>query len=211
MPEYCRVKIAAPSPLWEQSIENSAELVTRVVARAVAASNRVHGDSEVSVVLSDDRELRILNKEYRGKDEPTNVLSFPGDELDTDEDSFTSLGRPMILGDVVVAFETIRREALDQGKALADHAAHILIHGVLHLCGFDHERSEDAKIMEGLERAVLGEFGIAGPYESDEPSPGPKRAAKPPPKKPLRSKKKAPARKSSAKSAGKSKAKGKAK
>ncbi len=217
MPEFCRVKIAAPSSLWEHSIENLADLVTRSVVRAVAVSNRVHGNSEVSVVLSDDRELRILNNEYRGKDAPTNVLSFPGDDLDTSEDSFTSLGRPLILGDVVVAFETIRREAEDQGKALPDHLAHMLVHGVLHLCGFDHEQSEDAEIMESMERGILREFGIADPYEAEKAPPTPKRAAKSSPKSSLKKKtppkKRAPSKKSSVarKPAIKSAAKGKAK
>jgi probable rRNA maturation factor len=213
MPEFCRVKIAAPSALWQGSIENLADWVTRSVVRSVEVSNRVHGNSEVSVVLSDDRELQILNKEYRGKDGPTNVLSFPGDDLDTSEDSFTSMGRPLILGDVVIAFETIRREAKDQGKALPDHLAHMLVHGVLHLCGFDHEQSEDAKTMESMEREILSEFGIADPYEVEKAPPSPKRAAKISPKKKTPPKKNYPskiisvARKPAIKSAPKGKAK----
>ena len=169
MSEICKVSIVTPAEAWIRTIEGLAQLVTKSVTTAVSASNRVHSHSEVSVVLSDAHELRVLNKEYRGLDADTNVLSFPGDLLDTDEDSFTSLGRPLVLGDIVVAFELIRDEAADQGKALEDHLAHMLVHGALHLCGYDHENSKDADAMEELERKILLSMGVTDPYVAEAP------------------------------------------
>jgi len=103
--------------------------------------------------------LRELNRDFRGQDKPTNVLSFPSDEK-------PKPGAPMVLlGDVVLAYETVAREAHAQGKSLAEHAAHMVVHGVLHLLGFDHERNEvDAQRMEALETQVLAKLGIPNPY-----------------------------------------------
>jgi probable rRNA maturation factor len=169
MSEICKVSIMTPTDAWMQTIESLPQLVTKSVTTTVSFSNRVHSNSEVSVVLSDAHELRFLNREYRGVDEATNVMSFPGDFLDTDEDSFTSLGRPMVLGDIVVAWEVIRDEAADQGKAIEDHLAHMLVHGTLHLCGYDHENSEDAENMEELERQILLSMGVTDPYVAKAP------------------------------------------
>ena len=107
---------------------------------------------ELSVVLSGDAHVRALNRDYRGKDSPTNVLSFPMPEGSG------------LLGDVVLARETLEREAAGQGKTFADHFAHLLVHGVLHLLGFDHQTDTDAEAMERLEVAVLGSLGIDNPY-----------------------------------------------
>ena len=164
MTEHCKVSIMAPSPEWGRQVDGVPQIVTKSVTAAVSASNVVHSNSEVSVVLSDANELHVLNNEHRGVDAPTNVLSFPGDVLDHDEDSFTSLGRPMVLGDIVVAFEVIRDEAQAQGKAIEDHLAHMVVHGTLHLCGFDHETAKDAKEMEGLEQQILVHMGVANPF-----------------------------------------------
>ena len=169
MSEICKVSIMTPTDAWMQTIESFPKLVTKSVTTSVSASNRVHSNSEVSVVLSDAHELRFLNREYRGVDEATNVMSFPGDVLDADEDSFTSLGRPMVLGDVVVAWEVIRDEAADQGKAIEDHLAHMLVHGTLHLCGYDHENSKDAENMEELERQILLSMEVTDPYVPKAP------------------------------------------
>lgn len=170
MNERCIVRIMAPSGLWFDELPNVSKLVTDVARRAVSESGRVHSTCEVSVVLSDDRELRLLNSEHRGIDRPTNVLSFPGEPLDDegDEGAYTVRARPLVLGDVVVAFETIAAEARQQGKKLEHHLAHLMVHGVLHLCGFDHQRSHDAERMEDLERRILKAVGIADPYEAGE-------------------------------------------
>jgi probable rRNA maturation factor len=108
-------------------------------------------------VLADDQLLRSLNRTYRGKDSPTNVLSFPFKGLPIEE-------RPKYLGDVVLAAETVTREALDQGIPFLHHTQHLVIHGVLHLLGFDHETEADAVVMERIETEVLAGLGIADPY-----------------------------------------------
>lgn len=138
-----------------------------LVARAVEASfaearlAAVEG-SELSVVFTDDAHMRALNGAWRQKDKATNVLSFPG--------SPPGRGRfgPM-LGDIVLAAETIRAEAREEGLALDDHLTHLLVHGLLHLFGHDHIEDAEAERMEALETAVLGRLGIADPYADRAP------------------------------------------
>jgi probable rRNA maturation factor len=113
---------------------------------------------EIGVRLTGDAEIQELNREWRGQDKATNVLSFALD------DGVPS-GAPVTpLGDVVVAFETCAREADDENKPMADHLCHLVVHGTLHLLGFDHEQAEEAELMEGTERRVLAGLGIPDPY-----------------------------------------------
>jgi probable rRNA maturation factor len=117
-----------------------------------------------SMIFTSDEEVQVLNAEWRGKDKPTNVLSFPmlerEDLLDLPDD-----GPPEMLGDIALAFETCAREAEEKGITLQDHASHLIIHGLLHLAGLDHEISdEDARAMEILEIKALALIGIADPY-----------------------------------------------
>lgn len=105
----------------------------------------------ISVVLADDAFVHELNHQYRGKDKPTNVLSFPGEGEE--------------LGDIVLAFETLKREAKEQKKSFRAHCAHLVVHGVLHLLGHDHENDKDATRMEAQEVAVLAKLGFSNPYE----------------------------------------------
>ena len=114
-------------------------------------------------MLTDDAAVRALNAQWRGKDRPTNVLSFPAATPDEIARARAG-GPPLLLGDVVLALETCRREAAEQGKPLADHVAHLVVHGVLHLLGHDHEDDAEADRMERLETAILAELGIADPY-----------------------------------------------
>jgi probable rRNA maturation factor len=114
----------------------------------------------IGVRLTDDDEQRRLNRAYRGKDAPTNVLAFPLADL---ADPLPP-GSPLLLGDVVLAFETVRREAEAQGKPLADHLRHLVVHGVLHLLGFDHDSELDAAAMEAREVEILAALGVPDPY-----------------------------------------------
>lgn len=107
---------------------------------------------EVTVRVVGGAESRALNKRYRNKDRPTNVLSFPYDE-------------PGVLGDVVICAAVVNREAREQGKTAAAHWAHMVVHGVLHLLGFDHIRPGDAKVMENRERAILARLSFPDPYK----------------------------------------------
>ena len=117
-----------------------------------------------SVLFTSDEQVHELNKEWRGKDKPTNVLSFPMLERD-DLLDLPPAGPPELLGDIALALETCAREAAEKGLPLDHHAAHLIVHGLLHLAGHDHEISaDDARIMEQLEIKALALMGIADPY-----------------------------------------------
>lgn len=113
---------------------------------------------ELSIVFSGDDEIRSLNAGWRGKDKPTNVLSFPAMAWPAPQSP------PPLLGDIVLALETVTAEAQSESKAFADHLAHLLVHGFLHLCGQDHETPAEAEKMEALERTILARLAIADPY-----------------------------------------------
>lgn len=118
---------------------------------------------EVCVLLTDDAALQTLNRDWRAKDKPTNVLSFPALEgaQGTNEAGPNSV---RMLGDIALAAETIAREAAEQGKSFEAHAAHLIVHGFLHLLGYDHEQEEEAGVMEARERAILAALGLPDPY-----------------------------------------------
>lgn len=119
---------------------------------------------EISIRLADDAEVRTLNRDFRGKDAPTNVLSFEGD----DPAAPRLPGEPLLLGDIVVALETTRAEAAALGRTTGAHLAHLVVHGVLHLLGYDHEDDAEAAVMEGLETLVMIGLGHADPYAADD-------------------------------------------
>jgi probable rRNA maturation factor len=128
-----------------------------------AAPPRRSGAYHVTLALTDDAEMRALNRTWRGKNSATNVLSFPAEH---------ELGAPGFLGDVVLAYETTLKEAREQHIPHADHVSHLVVHGVLHLLGFDHADDADAERMEDLERRALAFLDIADPYaEQDETRP----------------------------------------
>ena len=139
----------------------AADVVCAAASRAYGAA-RGAAPAELSIVLADDARIAVLNKTYRGKEGPTNVLSFPSAAMAGVE--------AVLLGDVVLARETIAREAQTQGKRFDDHLAHLTVHGVLHLLGHDHASDAEADEMEALEREILQDLGIADPYDADRAS-----------------------------------------
>jgi probable rRNA maturation factor len=128
-------------------------VVTRAIEAVLPNDNR-----GVDVLLTSDAEIQILNREWRGKDNPTNVLSFPSPDMPVPE------GEVAHLGDIVLAWGTVALEARETGKSLADHATHLVVHGTLHLIGFDHEDEAEAEAMEAKEREILAGLNIADPY-----------------------------------------------
>lgn len=156
------IEVALRSARWRRHLPDAArraKTAARAALAAAAVRRRIGGaNAELSLVLADDGTVRTLNRLWRGCDRPTNVLSFPASS------GRIAAGAPLLLGDVVLAFETVAREAQAQGKPLAHHLAHLVTHGVLHLVGFDHEEDRAARRMESLERRILAGLSIADPY-----------------------------------------------
>ena len=152
------IDLAMPCAAWRKALPRVAQLVAAAAQGALAQGGAKRAAAiEISIVLADDQVVRGLNRRWRGKDSPTNVLSFASGEA-------ARAGRPLLLGDVVLAYETVAREAKAQGKPLADHLRHLVTHGVLHLLGFDHVAEAEALRMERLERSVLARLGVPDPY-----------------------------------------------
>ncbi len=157
-----KVEITKASPLWR-----SLPGIDRLARRAIDASLEATGTgildgAEVGVQLADDAQVRALNARWRGVDGATNVLSFPAAGAD-------QIAAAPMLGDIVMAFETVEREAAEENKTLADHTAHLVVHGFLHLLGFDHQVAAEADRMEALEATILARLGIANPYAATDP------------------------------------------
>ncbi|MCV0395050.1 MAG: rRNA maturation RNase YbeY [Rhizobiaceae bacterium] len=151
------VEIAIEADGWPDEA-TLASLVGSVVDAVLAElPDFAAGSSELSVVFGDDERIRSLNRDWRGKDAPTNVLSFP---------AFPGVpkGLPPMLGDIVLARETIEREAVLDGKPFEHHLSHLVAHGLLHLLGHDHIEEDQALVMEELERRVLARLAIPDPY-----------------------------------------------
>ncbi len=159
------IQVSVEAGAWSQRLSGLERLCEATVAAALAAErSALAGPPEVSVLLTDDAHIRELNRIWRDKDKATNVLSFPA--LDDDLPP-PPPGEPVLLGDVVLAFETIEREALAEGKPLPDHVAHLLVHGTLHLLGWDHEEPGEAQAMERREAQILAGLGVPDPYRGE--------------------------------------------
>lgn len=152
------IDIVVTSPRWKAQPRAKTAL-RRAIAAAAATVSTTRG--ELAIVLTDDSEMRALNRRWRGKDKPTNVLSFPA------KDSFAVQGATRLLGDVVIAYQTTAREAREEHKTFTQHLSHLAVHGYLHLLGYDHEAERDAKRMEKLEAAVLARLNLPNPYIKD--------------------------------------------
>jgi probable rRNA maturation factor len=145
--------ILVESRRW--AAQRSAKTVIRQAIGAAAAMVPTTA-GELAIVLTHDSAMRTLNRTWRGKDEPTNVLSFPPSELNG--------GPPLHLGDIVIAYETTAREAKAEGKPFRHHLAHLVVHGFLHLAGYDHAADREAEAMENLEIAALRRLKVPNPY-----------------------------------------------
>lgn len=161
------VDVLVEAERWSALLPDAEALVIRAVTAAYAAAAHdafepepPHG-VELSVVLHDDAAVQALNRDYRKKDAPTNVLSFAALEGDLPP---IPEGEPLPLGDIILALETCEREAAEAGKPLEHHVFHLVVHGLLHLLGFDHEEQDEAEEMESVEVAVLASAGIPDPY-----------------------------------------------
>ncbi|MFV3129561.1 rRNA maturation RNase YbeY [Niveispirillum sp. KHB5.9] len=204
MPDRVDIALSIEDDRWETNVSDVELLCERAARSALVAAHGQdpdwlpQGPVEMSLVLADDGTVQELNRNYRGKDKPTNVLSFAlyadgsgeegeeegdwaedeADEADAEDDErnmeFLSSEAPVpvILGDVILAFETVEREAREQRKPFADHLTHLVTHGVLHLLGYDHIEDSEAEQMERLETQILSGLGIADPYAGRDPSEG---------------------------------------
>jgi len=157
MPAPLSIDISRNTEGWPEPFDARADAAVRA---ALAQSRaRITGPAELSIVLTDDAEQRVLNRDWRCIDKSTNVLSFPQIE------PFWPVSG--LLGDIIVARETLEREAAEQGVSVEDHFTHLVVHGFLHLLGYDHMDDDEALAMEGLETQILASLGVADPYADD--------------------------------------------
>lgn len=154
-----KLDIIVRSPKWRAEC-HARKILRAAIAEAAAAVSTTAG--ELAIVLTDDSSIRVLNRDWRGKDEATNVLSFPGMAGTFGE------AAEILLGDIVIAHETAAREALAEHKPFGHHLAHLAVHGFLHLVGYDHETDEEAAAMESLEVAILRRLDVPNPYAIDD-------------------------------------------
>lgn len=149
---------------WQNEPDAEA-VIQRAIAAAVETADADTDEAELAIMLTDDAGIRTLNGNWRGIDKPTNVLSFPALQPagGTGADD-----APRMLGDIAIAYETTRREADDEQKPFDHHLSHLAVHGFLHLIGYDHEKDDDAEIMEALETEILAQLGIPDPYADRE-------------------------------------------
>ena len=149
-----KIDVLVESKLWKNA-KNAEPVIRRAIAEAAATLSTPA--AELAIVLTDDSAIRLLNRTWRGVDAATNVLSFPTGRTG---------GNRLLIGDIVLAYETVAAEALAEGKPFAHHLAHLAVHGFLHLLGYDHERKKDADAMERLERDILQRLAIPDPYRA---------------------------------------------
>ncbi len=155
------VDISIPCAEWSRSLPGAEAVCRQAAAAAFHAAAAPYEIAEASVVLADDDLVAGLNRDYRGRDGPTNVLTFA---VAGDSGPPAAAGAPVMLGDVVVAYETVAAEAAADGKGLAEHLCHMVVHGMLHLLGHDHRTDDDAARMERLETRILAGLGVPDPY-----------------------------------------------
>ncbi len=156
------IDINISCPAWRRIPD--IETLCRTTIQAVLQAEQSPIDCEISLLLTDDLFITTLNQQHRGHKKPTNVLSFPT------HNEHTHFFAPC-LGDVVVAWETVTREAFEREKPLDDHLRHLIVHGVLHLLGYDHQQEDEAARMEQTECRILARLGVSNPYRIGQPQP----------------------------------------
>lgn len=173
MPDAAQVEVIVEDEGWG----DPSGVIVRAATRALAHLGLEPAGYEISVLAADDARIRVLNAEFRGKDAPTNVLSWPAVDLRAETPGALpeppepgTLDAPEALGDIALARETCLAEAEEQGKRPDDHLTHLVVHSVLHLLGYDHETDDDAALMEATETAILAGMGIGDPYSGRSPS-----------------------------------------
>ena len=166
MTDRAVVAVAVHDPAWSRQVPRVAAHCRRAARAVLDMEGLARTQLETSVVLTDDGAVHRLNLDYRGSNRPTNVLAFPICN-GAAPDLARRLPGPVLLGDIVVAYGTTAREADADGKSLADHLSHLVVHGMLHLLGYDHDTEQAARRMEGLETRILLALGIAAPYGED--------------------------------------------
>lgn len=160
------IEIRVEAAGWTEAMADAAGTCRASAAAALAVATPADRGAALSVLLSDDDTVRCLNRTYRGRDEATNVLSFAQrGPSETQQEERWPRAEAVLLGDIVVAFGVTAREADAAGRPIADHLSHLIVHGVLHLLGYDHEDDAEAEIMEQLETRVLAGLGVPDPYE----------------------------------------------
>ncbi len=160
------VEAGWPDRDWDRIAERSVGAALAVSPHAGLA--RASAMIEVAVRMTSDAEVHMLNRQFRGQDKPTNVLSFPMVQPDLIETLANTDDGEILLGDIALAHETCAREAVEKGVPLEDHAAHLIVHGMLHLLGYDHIDDSEAEAMEEIERAAMSALGLHNPYKDDE-------------------------------------------
>jgi len=161
------ISVSVEAESWHRALPDTETWIAALARRTLEAACPGIGPAGIDILLTDDATIHALNRTWRGKDGPTNVLSFPATETaEGDVPAPEFAGVPLALGDIALAYETCARESLAQGKRFADHVAHLVLHGVLHLLGYDHLDDDEAQRMEALEIRILAGLGIADPYAS---------------------------------------------
>jgi len=156
------IDVVVESPLWDAQPQ-AEQIIHDAIAVAAASISETGG--ELAVMLTDDAAIQVLNRDWRGLDKPTNVLSFPAADTGPDD-------APLHLGDIAIAYETTAREAGEEDKPFAHHLSHLAVHGFLHLVGYDHEDDDEADAMEATEVSILARLGIPDPYRARDMAAG---------------------------------------
>ena len=161
-----KVNVLIEDDRWATALPRLVTLTRRFATLALETEDRAK--AETTVVLSTDSVVRGLNRRFRQKDSPTNVLAFPAARVGRT----LNPAKTAEIGEIILAFETVRKEAVTQGKPFVNHLAHLVIHGILHLLGYDHEAPGEARVMERLEADILSMLGMPNPYGGGRPHRG---------------------------------------